>query len=115
MGSGGGWRGRLRKLMTEGASPASNRRCPMASSRWAGRKLKQRLVCYWIESNKPRDAMTIEISDRILEKSGLTPAKLRLELAIILFQRESLTLELRGCTKWKPSNNLSCYHPVKND
>jgi predicted HTH domain antitoxin len=36
--------------------------------------------------------MTIEISDRILEKSGLTPAKLRLELAIILFQRESLTL-----------------------
>ena len=36
--------------------------------------------------------MTIEISDNLLEKSGLTKKKILLELAIILFQRESITL-----------------------
>ena len=36
--------------------------------------------------------MTIEISDQLLEKSGLTREELLLELAIILFQRESITL-----------------------
>lgn len=36
--------------------------------------------------------MTIEISDKLLEKSGLTKEEILLELAIILFQRESVTL-----------------------
>jgi len=36
--------------------------------------------------------MTIEISDQLLEKSGLTREEILLELAIILFQRESITL-----------------------
>lgn len=36
--------------------------------------------------------MTIEISDLLLEKSGLARDEILLELAIILFQRESVTL-----------------------
>ncbi len=36
--------------------------------------------------------MTIEISDRILTNSGLTPEEIRLKLAILLFQEEKLTL-----------------------
>lgn len=36
--------------------------------------------------------MTIEISDKIIEKTGLSPEKILLELAIALFQRESITL-----------------------
>ena len=36
--------------------------------------------------------MTIEISDRLLEESGLTREDILLELAIMLFQREHITL-----------------------
>lgn len=36
--------------------------------------------------------MTFEISDKLLRKSGLTREQILLELAIILFQRESVTL-----------------------
>ena len=36
--------------------------------------------------------MTFEISDKLLSKSGLTRKQILLELAIILFQRESVTL-----------------------
>lgn len=36
--------------------------------------------------------MTIEISDLLLEKSGLARDEILLELSIILFQRESVTL-----------------------
>lgn len=36
--------------------------------------------------------MTIEISDQIIQQSGLTKNKLLLELALILFQQEHLTL-----------------------
>ncbi len=36
--------------------------------------------------------MTIEISDQLLENAGLTREEILIELAIILFQRESITL-----------------------
>lgn len=36
--------------------------------------------------------MTIEIPDKIIERTGLSPEKILLELAVILFQRESVTL-----------------------
>jgi predicted HTH domain antitoxin len=36
--------------------------------------------------------MTIEIPDRIMEKTGLSPESILLEVAIALFQRESVTL-----------------------
>ncbi len=36
--------------------------------------------------------MIIEISDRILSNSGLTPEEIRLRLAILLFQEEKMTL-----------------------
>lgn len=36
--------------------------------------------------------MTIEISDDILQRTGWSPNQIRLELAIILFQKESVTL-----------------------
>lgn len=42
------------------------------------------------------ETMTIEISDQIIEKTGLSPEKILLELAIILFQRESITLGQAG-------------------
>lgn len=41
---------------------------------------------------KKSKIMTIEISDKIIEKTGLSPEKILLELAIALFQRESITL-----------------------
>lgn len=36
--------------------------------------------------------MIIEISDKILHKTGLTPEEIRLRLAILLFQEERMTL-----------------------
>lgn len=36
--------------------------------------------------------MNIEISDHIIERAGLSPEKILLELAVILFQKESVTL-----------------------
>ncbi|MCB0587291.1 MAG: UPF0175 family protein [Phaeodactylibacter sp.] len=36
--------------------------------------------------------MTIEISDKILNKTGLTAEEIKLRLAILLFQEEKLTL-----------------------
>lgn len=36
--------------------------------------------------------MTIEISDTIIRQSGLSQQELKLELAVVLFQREKITL-----------------------
>lgn len=36
--------------------------------------------------------MIIQISDKILNKAGLTPEEIRLKLAILLFQEEKMTL-----------------------
>lgn len=36
--------------------------------------------------------MTIEISDQIIERAGLSPEHILLELAVLLFQKESVTL-----------------------
>ena len=40
--------------------------------------------------------MVIEIADNILEKAGLSKEEIRLELAILLFQREKVSLGQGG-------------------
>lgn len=48
------------------------------------------------EKIEKQQAMTIQIPDSVLQQSGFTPATIKLEIALVLFQKEIFTLAQAG-------------------